>query len=48
MNLFIENPELIKKYSQKTYVRSIQEDVKEIEKLYFELLRKKEGLIIAH
>jgi len=48
MNLFIENPELIEKYSQKTYVRSIQEDVREIEKLYFKLLRKKEGLIIAY
>ena len=48
MNVFIENPNLIERYSQETYVRSIQEDVEEIEKLYFKLLRKKEGLMIAH
>jgi len=48
MNLFIENPNLIEKYSQETYVRSIQEDVEEIEKLYIKLLRKKEGLMLAH
>lgn len=48
MNIFIKNPELIEKYSQETYVRSIQEDVMEIEKLYFKLLKKKEGQLIAH
>ncbi len=48
MNLFIENPNLIERYSQETYVRSIQEDVEEIEKLYIKLLRKKEGLMLAH
>jgi len=48
MNLFIENPNLIERYSQETYVRSIQEDVEEIEKLYVKLLRKKEGLMIAY
>jgi len=42
MNIFIENPELIKTYSQETYVRSIQEDVEEIEELYHEILRRKE------
>ena len=42
MNVFIENPELIETYSQETYVRSIQEDVEEIEKLYHEILRRKE------
>jgi len=47
MNLFIENPELIKTYSQETHVRSIQEDVEEIEKLYHEILRRKEGELIA-
>ena len=41
MNIFINNPELVEKYSQETYVRSIQEDVEEIEKLYIKLLRKK-------
>ncbi len=48
MNLFIENPNLIERYSQETYVRSIREDVEEIEKLYVKLLRKKEGLMIDH
>jgi len=48
MNVFIENPNLIEGYSKETYVRSIQEDVEEIEKLYIKLLRKKEGLMIAH
>ena len=43
MNIFIDNPELVEKYSQETHVRSIQEDVEEIEKLYVKLLRKKEG-----
>ncbi len=43
MNIFIDTPELIESYSQETYVRSIQEDVEEIEKLYVKLLRKKEG-----
>ncbi|MCJ7650870.1 MAG: glycosyltransferase, partial [Candidatus Lokiarchaeota archaeon] len=42
MKIFIENPELIECYSQETYVRSIQEDVEEIEKLYHEILRRKE------
>ncbi len=41
MNIFIDNPKLIEKYSQETYVQSIQEDVEEIEKLYIKLLRKK-------
>lgn len=41
MNIFIDNPKLIEKYSQETYVRSIQEDVEEIENLYFKLLEKK-------
>ncbi len=48
MDVFIKNPDLIKKFSQKTYVRSIQEDVKEIENLYFILLKKKEVQLIAH
>lgn len=48
MNLFIENSNLLDKYSQETYVRSIQEDVEEIEKLYVILLTKKEGVMIAH
>jgi len=48
MNVFIENPNLIERYSKETYVRSIQEDVEEIEKLYVKLLRKKEGLMIAY
>ena len=47
MNLFVQNPELVEKYSQETYVRSIQEDAVEIEKLYFKLLDKKEGLMNA-
>ena len=47
INMFIQNPELVEKYSQETYVRSIQEDVEEIKKLYLNLLRKKEGLTIA-
>jgi len=48
MDVFIKNPDLIKNYSQETYVRSIQEDVKEIENLYFILLKKKEVQLIAH
>jgi len=48
MNVFIENPNLIERYAQETYVRSIQEDVEEIEKLYVKLLRKKEELMIAY
>jgi len=47
MNLFINNPKLIEKYSQETYVRSIKEDVEEIEKLYYELLSRKEVEMIA-
>ena len=39
LNIFIENPNLIEKYSQKTYVRSIQEDVADIENLYFKLIK---------
>ena len=42
MNIFIQNPELIEKYSQETPVRSIQEDVDEIVKLYNDLIQKKE------
>ena len=42
MNIFIENPNLIEKYSQKTYVRSIQEDVAAIENLYFKLIKIEE------
>jgi len=42
MNIFIENPELIGTYSQETHVRSIQEDVEEIEELYHKILRRKE------
>lgn len=45
MDVIIKNPDLIKDYSQETYVRSIQEDVKEIENLYFILLKKKGGSI---
>ncbi len=48
LNIFIENPNLIKKYSQKTYVRSIQEDVAAIEKLYFKLMKKEEDLSAAY
>lgn len=48
INIFIKNPKLIEKYSQETYVRSIQEDAKEIERLYFNLLKKKEVQLIAH
>ena len=47
MDIFIENPKLIEKYSQTTYVRSIQEDVEEIEKLYYKLLKQKEVELIA-
>ena len=47
MNVFIDNPKFIESYSQDTYVRSIQEDVEEIEKLYHELLRRKEVELIA-
>ena len=42
MNIFIQNPDLIDKYSQETQVRSIQEDVDEIVKLYHDLIKKKE------
>jgi glycosyltransferase involved in cell wall biosynthesis len=48
MSIFIENPNLIERYSNETYVRSIQEDVEEIVKLYVKLLRKKGGLMIAY
>jgi len=47
LNIFIENPNLIKKYSQKTYVRSIQEDVRDIENLYFKLIKIKEDQSFA-
>ncbi|MFX1457770.1 MAG: glycosyltransferase family 4 protein [Promethearchaeota archaeon] len=47
MEFFIENPELINKYSQDTYVRSIEEDVAEIERLYYKLLEHKEAYSIA-
>ncbi len=47
MNKFIENPRLIEKYSQYTYVRSIQEDVREIINLYYKLLKQKEVELIA-
>ncbi len=48
MNIFIENAELIDIYSQKTYVRSIQEDVKEIEELYYKLLKREEVRFVVH
>lgn len=48
INIFIENPELIDMYSQKTYVRSIQEDVKEIEELYYKLLKREEVQLVVH
>jgi len=47
LNIFIENPNLIEKYSQKTYVRSIQEDVRDIENLYFKLIKIKEDQSFA-
>ncbi len=47
MNIFIQNPETIEKYSQETPVRSIQEDVDEIVKLYHDLIQKTETVIIA-
>jgi len=48
MELFINDPKLIEKYSQETYVRSIQEDVQEIMKLYFKLVKRKEEELVAH
>ncbi|KKL79454.1 hypothetical protein LCGC14_2014650, partial [marine sediment metagenome] len=48
MECFINNPKLIEKYSQETYVRSIQEDVQEIMKLYFKLVKRKEEELIVH
>ncbi len=48
MDLFINDPKLIEKYSQETYVRSIQEDVQEIMKLYFKLVKRKEEELVAH
>ena len=48
MELFINNPKLIKDYSQETYVRSIQEDVKDIMKLYLKLLKRKEEKLVVH
>ena len=47
MNIFIDNPELIESYSQETYVRSIQEDIEEYEKIYNDLLKRKEVKLIA-
>ncbi len=47
LNIFIENPNLIEKYSQKTYVRSIQEDVRDIENLYFKLIKIEEDKSFA-
>lgn len=47
MNIFIDNPALIEKFSQETYVRSIQEDVQGIEKIYYKLLRKTEVELVA-
>ncbi len=47
INMFINSPELIKRYSLKTYVRSIEEDVREIEKLYYMLLKSLEEEILA-
>ncbi len=48
MELFINNPKLIEKYSQETYVRSIEEDVQEIMRLYFQLVKRKEEELIVH
>lgn len=46
MEIFIKNPKLIKKYSQKTYVRSIENNVMEIEDLYYkQLIQEGEHLI---
>jgi len=47
LNIFIENPNLIEKFSQKTYVRSIQEDVADIENLYFKLIKIEENRSFA-
>jgi glycosyltransferase involved in cell wall biosynthesis len=47
LNIFIENSNLIEKYSQKTYVRSIQEDIVDIENLYFRLIKIEEKRIFA-
>jgi len=47
INLFVENPQLIRNFSQYTEVRSIEEDVSEIEKIYFRLLNHKEVKINA-
>ena len=48
MELFINNPKLINNYSQETYVRSIQEDVRDIMKLYLKLLKRKEEKLVVH
>ncbi len=48
MELIINNPKLIKEYSQETYVRSIQEDIKDIMTLYFELLKRKEEKLVVN
>ncbi len=42
MELIINNPKFLKEYSQETYVRSIQEDVRDIMKLYLKLIKRKE------
>ena len=42
MNIFIQIPSLMQLYSQKTKVRSIQEDVGEILRIYKNLLKKEE------
>ena len=47
IELFINNPELIEKYSQDTYVRSIEEDIAELEKMYYKLLNQAEEQILA-
>ena len=48
MKLFINDPKLIEKYSQETYVRSIEKDVQEIMRLYFKLVKRKEEELIVH
>ncbi len=47
INQFVKNPHLIKELSQYTEVRSIQEDVQEIEKIYYKLLNQREAKINA-
>lgn len=47
LNLFVKYPKLIKLYSQNTYVRSIEENVSSIEKLYYKLLKNLEENILA-